>query len=83
MNEEDIRMLNSDFNYKHYGCFYEQLEKDKKEPDKQEAGKENENNKAEPASKDQLRVQGFEKLVSENNILNQMWNRVQLDPALT
>jgi len=26
MSEEDIRMLNSDFNYKHYGNFYERME---------------------------------------------------------
>jgi hypothetical protein len=31
MNEEEIRILNSDFNYKHYGQYYEALEKDPKQ----------------------------------------------------
>ena len=31
MNEDEIRMLNSDFNYKHYGQFYEELKEDEKE----------------------------------------------------
>ena len=67
MNEEDIRMLNNDFNYKNYGCFYEQLEKVEGESNLKEAKEE----------------RGFEKIISENNILNQMWNRVHLDPTIT
>jgi len=57
MNEEEIRMLNSDFNYKHYGQFYEALEKDPK--------------------------QNFEMMVSTQNLLSKMWNKVTLDPAIT
>lgn len=70
MNEEDIRMLNNDFNYKNYGFYYEQLEKEKVKDDE-----------AEPQHK--AANSGFEKLISENNILNQMWNRVQLEPVMT
>ena len=70
MNEEDIRMLNNDFNYKNYGFYYEQLEKEKVKDDE-----------AEPQNK--AASSGFEKLISENNILNQMWNRVQLEPVMT
>lgn len=57
-------MLNSDFNYKHYGQFYEQLEK-----------KEGEENR------DERKV--FDKIVNEKNLLSKMWNKVQLDPAMT
>jgi len=34
MGEEEIRMLNSDFNYKHYGQFYEMIDKKAKEDEK-------------------------------------------------
>ena len=26
LNQDEIRHLNSDFNFKHYGCYYEKLE---------------------------------------------------------
>ena len=26
MTDEDVRMLNSEFNYRHYGAFYEKIE---------------------------------------------------------
>ena len=31
MNEDEIRVLNSDFNYKHYGIFYEENKEEEKE----------------------------------------------------
>ena len=32
MNEDEIRVLNSDFNYKHYGIFYEEQKDEEREP---------------------------------------------------
>ena len=29
MTEDDIRVLNSDFNYRHYGYFYERLDEER------------------------------------------------------
>ena len=55
-------MLNSDFNYKHYGQFYEQIEKKEEEKDDRK---------------------GVERIVNEHNLLTKMWNKVQLDPAMT
>jgi hypothetical protein len=57
MGEEEIRVLNSDFNFKHYGQFYEAIEK--------KEGK-----------RETL-------MASESNLFNAMWNKVQLDPAVT
>ena len=31
MNEDEIRVLNSDFNYKHYGMFYEEMKEEEKD----------------------------------------------------
>ena len=72
MNEDEIRVLNSDFNYKHYGMFYEEMKEEEKEggADGQEVP-------------DQVlekpHVVGFQKVISEDNILNQMWQRVKVD----
>jgi hypothetical protein len=73
MNEEQIRLLNSDFNYKHYGSFYEKYE------DKPEGEEENPDGEyADPSRKNNL--VGFAGLVSETNMLNKMWQKVELDP---
>lgn len=68
MNEEDIRMLNSDFNYRHYGQFYEALEKKEKKDE---------------SDGDHKKGMPFEKLISENNLLNKMWSKVELDQKMT
>lgn len=68
MNEEEIRMLNSDFNYRHYGQFYEAMEKGQADGAKED---------------DKKAALPFEKLISANNILTTMWNKVELDPAVT
>ena len=75
MNEEQIRLLNSEFNYKHYGIFYESME----EGNNDQEGEENkEDNGADEAAKNNL--VGFENVISEENLLSKMWQRTQIDP---
>ena len=66
MNEEEIRMLNSDFNYKHYGQFYEMIDKKKEDPNAKLDGK-----------------QPNQQIIDSRQIFNSMWNKVQLDSAMT
>ena len=74
MNEDEIRVLNSDFNYKHYGIFYEEQKDEEREP-----GADEPDNDApvQPAEKPQ--IVGFQKCISEDNMFNQMWQRVKIE----
>ena len=71
MNEDDIRGLNCDFNYNHYGIFYEKIEEEANGANKaaDEAPAENAADGAEAAPKRPEaatnNINGFQKLVSE------------------
>lgn len=79
LSEDEIRVLNSDFNYKHYGVFYEKI--DRANGKRRDDEEESEANKEEDELTDRKKEQevGFAKIISKDNLLNQMWNRVQLD----
>ena len=73
MNEDDIRSLNCDFNYSNYGIFYEKLaEENGQSPEGEELP-------AEVAEKSNKNPVGFQKIISEENLLSKMWQKVEVD----
>ena len=77
MNEDEIRGLNSDFNYNNYAVFYEKLDEDQKEEAQPAEG---ENSADKPKATDtKHNLVGFQKIISEENILNKMWKNVDVD----
>lgn len=80
MVEDDIRGLNIDFNYNNYGVFYEKLEEEKKggADDKQSNG-DDERPKGATNAATSTPVVGFQKLISEKNLLMKMWQNVEVD----
>jgi len=70
MNEDDIRGLNCDFNYNNYGIFYEKLEED--------SGKLDEDQQEDEAGEKvaQKNLVGFTKIISDENLLSKMWQKV-------
>ena len=77
MNEDEIRGLNSDFNYNNYAVFYEKLDEDQKEEAQPTEG----GNSAEKLKGTDTKhnLVGFQKIISEENILNKMWKNVDVD----
>ena len=90
MTEDDIRVLNCDFNYHNYGVFYEKIEEeanagskaaDEAAP-KEGEGEEGKDGKAEAKGGDAAAkgvTDGFQKIVSDENLLNKMWQRADVD----
>lgn len=79
MAEDDIRGLNIDFNYNNYGVFYEKLDEDKKGAgDDQQSNEEEERPSKEEKGTAGTQI-GFQKLISDNNLLSKMWQRVDVD----
>ena len=86
MNEDDIRGLNCDFNYNNYGVFYERIEEEMNggkdqdgenaSPDKDQAEGQSERDPLKPPSNNLV---GFQKIISEQNLLNKMWQNVEID----
>ena len=84
MNEDEIRGLNCDFNYHNYNIFYEKLEeeanaaagKPKENEEEREAGAEPAQ-QPEPVNTEPL--VGFKAIVSEDNLMQKMWSKVQID----
>ena len=64
-------MLNSDFNFKHYGTFYENMEQEGGGDGQNEEQKVDEDNGADEARRANL--VGFANIVSEENLFNKMW----------
>ena len=77
LSQDEIRHLNSDFNYKHYGQYYEKLEEDQlhNEGDGEHP----------PAVRHEEPVvipgHGLELSVAEDNLLHQMWKKVTVEES--
>ena len=81
MNDEDVRMLNSEFNYRHYGAFYEKMEEAQANngDGADEAALNGKDEDGNSKSNDVQSLVGFANIVSEDNILSQMWQKVKID----
>ena len=83
MNEDDIRGLNCDFNYNNYGVFYERIEEEQNAANGikgDEAGEEGKAKEGEDGGKiSTANLVGFQKLISEENLLTKMWQNVEVD----
>lgn len=86
MGEDDIRGLNIDFNYNNYGVFYEKLEEEEKKggagADEQLSNGEDEKPKTAAANALTTTSTGFQKLISEKNLLTKMWQNADVDLEL-
>lgn len=78
MNEDDIRGLNCDFNYHNYGIFYERIDEETNAVKEDGESPEKEGQSDRDAIKPNCLV-GFQKLVSDQNLLNKMWQNVDVD----
>ena len=85
MNEDDIRGLNCDFNYSNYGVFYERIEEEQNGGNKAadeaapEEGKDAQATKPGDEAKAGANLVGFQKIISEENLLSKMWRNVDVD----
>jgi hypothetical protein len=72
LSEDEIRQYNTDFNYKHYTVYYEEIEGKKDE----EADSDN------AVARKEVKtgaLKEFTKLVSEKNLLTKLWDKVEID----
>lgn len=75
LTQDEIRHLNSDFNYKHYGQYYEKLEETHQLMSEEAAGA---NNVAEEGVQ---AVSGLQMGVAETNMLHAMWNKYKVEES--
>ena len=73
LSEDEIRQYNTDFNYKHYTVFYEEIEGKKDDVD-------GESDIAKKETKTGA-LKEFTKLVSEKNLLTKLWDKVEIDSS--
>jgi len=75
LDQDQIRMLNSDFNFKNYSQFYEKLEEENDESSPHASPLKSKTESKEPPKKriDGTYPSALEKVVSEQNVFMQMW----------